>query len=102
MHFELRCIEEHRELSVLSNLEYLAFVTAPGPQRAVLPGHDGPEEWRCGFTEERRRRPRKHAAIAVDREIFHVSFQEVGLSGNGPERRGRRRQRYTHDGRDHY
>src|SRR4029453_12651883 len=71
----------------LADLQHLAFVAAAGPQRAVGSGDDGPEKRRRRFREQRSRWPEENAAVAIDRQVFDIPFQEVGLRRDVPERR---------------
>ncbi len=88
--FELRAVEEQRALALRVDLEDLAFVAGADEYGPVRLRDHRPQKRRRRFIDQLGGRSERQLAVAVDREILDVAFQEFALSG-GLEEFGRRR-----------
>ena len=87
MHFQLVRVEDGRCFAAAVDAEDLAIVAASNPHRTAAPRRQRPHEG-CGrVVQDARCRAENEAAVRLDREVFDLTFEEVGLCRDLPERR---------------
>ena len=90
MHFELRAVEEDRASSLGVDAEDLALVAGADKQRTIAGREQRPEKRRRRLVDELGGGAEDELTVHVDRQVFDVAAEKIGLRlGLKEFRRGR-------------